>query len=171
MTIIPSIIRLFNISTTVVIYSHEISKLLPCQEEQLMLKQFLLIVRIYRRTPYTHLSHCKQFCKFRRQKYKKKRKKRKNAHALLPNTHSIGSRTPVSRPRLITIVITAHRGVVFQFCRRPLERSQTERERERERGGEKKISLSRTIIPRFPWDYPNLRRPVGVRSRIREHIS
>lgn len=45
-----------------------------------------------------------------------------------------------------------------------------QRERERE-GGEKKISLSRTIIPRFPWDYPNLRRPVGVRSRIREHIS
>lgn len=179
----PSIIRslspLFNISTIVHV-SYEISKILLCQEEQLTLKYYLLndklispytIVRI---TPVTHLSHTANssstiipLCKFQRQKYEKE--KQKNAHALLPNTIQLAP-APVSRPRLITIVITAHRGVVFQFCRRPLERA-PRTERGRERRGEKKISLSRTIIPRFPWDYPNLRRPVGVRSRIREHIS
>lgn len=147
--IMPSIIRspspLFNIST--IVHSYEISKILLCQEEQLTLKYYLLndklispytIVRI---TPVTHhtansSSTIIPLCKFQRQKYEKE--KQKNAHALLPNTIQLAP-APVSRPRLITIVITAHRGVVFQFCRRPLERApRTERGREREGGEEKK---------------------------------
>lgn len=138
MTIIPSIIRLFNISTTVVIYSHEISKLLPCQEEQLMLKQFLLIVRIYRRTPYTHLSHCKQFCKFRRQKYKKKKKKKKK------RTRS-SSKHPFNWLPHSRISAASHYHRYYRAPRRRFPilpqapRTIPDRERERERkGGRKK---------------------------------
>lgn len=147
--IMPSIIRslfpLFNISTIVVVHSYEISKILLCQEEQLTLKYYLLNDKLI--SPYTivcntsytsitlqtvpqRLSHSVNF--------NDKNTKKKNAHALLPNTIQLAP-APVSRPRLITIVITAHRGVVFQFCRRPLERApRTERGREREGGEEKK---------------------------------
>lgn len=145
--IMPSIIRspspLFNIST--IVHSYEISKILLCQEEQLTLKYYLLNDKLI--SPYTivcntsytsitlqtvpqRLSHSVNF--------NDKNTKKKNAHALLPNTIQLAP-APVSRPRLITIVITAHRGVVFQFCRRPLERApRTERGREREGGEEKK---------------------------------
>lgn len=77
----------------------------------------------------------------------------RGTRVFLPNAHSFNR--PCS-PRLITIVITE--ASFSNFAPRPQKRGR--------RG--KKISLSRTIIPRFPWDYPNLRRPVGVRSRIRE---